>query len=1002
MPPKAQGKSRFWRKCRIYFRRFRYVVWSVTLVVVGALIYLNVVGLPDFLKRPLQQRLREKGLALEFAALRLHWSRGFVAEQVIFGASSSTTNPAVPRLTAKELELNLHLRALLTGRIQVDALALRGGKLDWTLTPTNAAVRHLVVENIETSLRLLPADRWVLDDLRGNFCGGKFFLSGSLTNASALRDLKPEPKAPGRWSRRLEDFAAFMDRVAFRTPPELRVDVNGDARDRGSFSARLSLKAADADTAWGRAEEALFLAQMFPAAAPEPYRVELSLLAKTSETRWATVTNLDVKVRILTAVTNPELAQIAGTLHASGLVTPWGAVGSTHFKASWEQNFTNPIPRLGKVEGHTDKLTTWLTRASDVDFAASWVPATQPPPAATALGFWTNLLPYQVQWHASLGALRTIALQADQIQAAGDWTPPQLTLENLQASLYRGSFTGRGQVDVLTRMAEVQAESDFEIKAFAPLLPGPSQAWLGKFTWVQPPQLRGAVTLRLPPWNRDPASPWLAEVAPTLQLAGQVALTNGSYQGVHADWATSHFTYTNSLWELPDLTIARPEGGVKIFHRANDVTRDYYFNLRSTIDLQAVLPLFDPEVRHGFALCEFGQPPVIAGELWGRWYDHESIGFRGSLALTNFAFRGQGVDAITTGLNYSNLIVECLAPRMYRGTQQLTADGIVADFHTRRTHFTNGFSTLDPGLVVHAIGPNVAEVMAPYHFGQPPTARFHGYTSMHDPHDADVTFAGEGDDFESLNFRAKHYTAQVIWKNNLLTVTNVYGDFYGGTASGWAHFVFPDQEHAQYAFGVNVTNARLSPLVADQTQKTNSLEGLLTGQLTVTNAWTDNMKSWDGSANAVLRDGLLWELPIFGVLSKPLDAIMPGVGNSRFTEAKGTFGLAKSVIYSPDLEMRSSAMRLQYRGAVDFDGNINARVIGEPLRDTPVVGPVVSTILSPVAKLFAYRITGTMKEPKSEPIYIPAPVMILFSPFQSLGELFTPAPGKTNAPVEIK
>lgn len=998
MPTKAKGKSRFWRKCRIYFRRFRLTVWCVTLAVLGALVYLNQIGLPDFLKRPLLQRLQEKGLALEFSELRLHWSRGFVAEQVRFGASSLTNNPALPRLTAREVELNLHLRALVVGRVQVDSIAMRGGKLEWSLTAPPAPEQKLRIENIETNLRLLPGDQWMLDDLRGQFCGANFFLSGSLTNASAVREWQFAPDTIGRWPERLRTLADIMERISFKVPPELRLDVNGDARDLGSFSARLALKAADADTAWGRARQVLFMAQMFPAETNELSRAELSLLANQTETRWANVTNLDVKVRLITAVTNPEIVTVMSTFRAGGVVTPWATSGSTQLKASWSQAITNPIPPAGQVQFHTDKLTTWLTRASELDFTAAWAPAANPPAPEAALGFWTNLLPYQIQWTTSIGALRTIALQADRLSVAGAWAPPALMLENIQASLYRGSLAGRAQVDVLTRAATVSGDTDFEIKAIAPLLNSQSQEWLAKFTWAQPPRLRGTVALVLPPWNDITTADWAGAVRPTLQLAAQVALTNGSYQGVHADWATTHFTYTNSLWELPDLEVARPEGGLKVFHRANDVTRDYYFKLHSTIDPQAVLPLLDAEVRPGFALCEFGQPPVITGELWGRWYDHDRIGFRGQLALTNFAFRGQLVDAVTTGLNYTNLIVECLEPRIYRGTQHLAAAGIVADFQTHRTHFTNGFSTLDPGVVVRAIGPSVTHVMEPYHFGQPPTARFNGYTSMGDPHDADVVFEGEGTDFESLNFRATRYTAKVIWKNNLLTVTNAAGDFYGGQASGWAHFVFPDQDHAQYAFGVNVTNARLAPLIADQTQKPNNLEGLLTGQLVITNAWTDNLKSWDGFGQAVLRDGLLWELPIFGVLSKPLDAIMPGMGNSRFTEATGTFGLAKSVVYSPDLEMRSSTMRLQYRGAVDFDGNLNARVIAEPLRDTPVVGPVVSTILAPVAKLFAYRITGTMKDPKSEPIYIPAPVMVLFSPFQSIGGLFSTSPAGTNAP----
>jgi hypothetical protein len=1005
MPTKAKGKSRFWRKCRIYFRRFRITVWLITLAVLGALIYLNLIGLPDFLKRPLVAKLQEHGVALEFATLRLYWSRGFVAESVRFGSASVTNDPAVPRLTAREVEFNFRKRELFRGQFQVDSIAMRGGKLEWTLTESNAPVRTLTIADMDSQLRLLPGDQWLLDDLRGRFGGADFFLRGSLTNASALRDwefARPDRTLKaGQWPARLRKLANTLDRISFTSPPELHLDVNGDARDLGSFDARLTVKAAAADTAWGQAQQILLMARVFPATSNELSRAEISLQAQAAETRWANVTNLDVKVRLITAGQHPELVDAAATFRAAGVVTPWATVGATQIKASWMHAITNPIPRSGRVELHSDSITTWLTRVADFDFSATLTSDTNRIAPDAALGFWTNLVPYQVQWSTSLGALRTLGLPADRVSCEGEWSAPVLSIANLQAMLYRGPLAGQAKLDVVTREASVAVTSAFDIQKIAPLLPKGAQTWLAKFTWAEAPRLKGAVALTLPAWT-NPAPDWQAEVRPTLRIAGQVAITNGTYQGIHGDWATTHFSYTNLIWQLPNLAVGRPEGGLRASLIANDATREYYFKLHSTIDPQAVLPLFTAEVRRGFDLCEFGQPPLIAGEIWGRWQDRDSLGFRGQIALTNFSFRGHSTDAIVSGLNYTNLIVACIEPRIWRGTQHLAAAGITADFITKRTYFTNGFSTLDPAVVVAAIGPKVAAVMAPYHFGQPPVARFHGYTSMGNPHDADVIFEGSGGDFESLKFRVSNYSAQVHWHNNLLTVTNVAGDFYGGRGAGWTQFVFPDTGPAQYAFGVNVTNARLSDLVADVTEKKNKLEGLLTGQLSITNAQTDSLNSWHGIGHAMLRDGLLWELPVFGVLSRPLDAMMPGVGNSRFTEATGNFNITQGIIRSEDLEMRSPTMRLQYRGAVNFDGLIRARVTAEPLRDTPVVGSVVSTILSPVAKLFAYRITGTMSEPKSEPIYIPKILMIPLSPFQSLGELFTTDPAKTNAPPLIK
>ena len=95
-------------------------------------------------------------------------------------------------------------------------------------------------------------------------------------------------------------------------------------------------------------------------------------------------------------------------------------------------------------------------------------------------------------------------------------------------------------------------------------------------------------------------------------------------------------------------------------------------------------------------------------------------------------------------------------------------------------------------------------------------------------------------------------------------------------------------------------------------------------------------------------------------------------------------------------------MRLQYRGTVDFDGQVKARVTAEPLRDTPILGPVVNVALWPVAKLFQYKITGTLADPKPEPLYIPKILLFPLTPFKMLEGFFTPGGLSTNAPAEIK
>ena len=112
------------------------------------------------------------------------------------------------------------------------------------------------------------------------------------------------------------------------------------------------------------------------------------------------------------------------------------------------------------------------------------------------------------------------------------------------------------------------------------------------------------------------------------------------------------------------------------------------------------------------------------------------------------------------------------------------------------------------------------------------------------------------------------------------------------------------------------------------------------------------------------------------------------------------FIIARSVIRSDDLEMRAPTMRLQYRGTADFDGQVKARVTAEPLRDTPILGPLMNVALWPVAKLFEYKITGSLAEPKLEPVFIPKILLLPLNPLRTLEELFTsPA---TKSPPESK
>ena len=76
---------------------------------------------------------------------------------------------------------------------------------------------------------------------------------------------------------------------------------------------------------------------------------------------------------------------------------------------------------------------------------------------------------------------------------------------------------------------------------------------------------------------------------------------------------------------------------------------------------------------------------------------------------------------------------------------------------------------------------------------------------------------------------------------------------------------------------------------------------------------------------------------------------------------------------------------------------VDARVTAQLLRNTPVLGSVMSVVLWPVSKIFECQVTGKLSDPVVKPVYMPAKLLLVpLHPIRTLEELFSsPA---TNAP----
>jgi AsmA-like C-terminal region len=599
-------------------------------------------------------------------------------------------------------------------------------------------------------------------------------------------------------------------------------------------------------------------------------------------------------------------------------------------------------------------------------------------------------------------------LNAAFVEAGGFWRAPELVVTNLSVGLGDGRLEANAKLNVATRELTFTNSACFDVHALDAMLTEKTRAWLAKISWTQPPSLQIGGSLILPTWTNSQPD-WRGEVLPTLVLAGQTAVTNVSVHGAVMDLVQAHFTCTKQFLDLSDLVVVQAKTRLAIDGSEDDVARNFHWHIRGAVDPESARPfLTDSNVAHGFELVKLSEPLALDVVVSGRLSDWDSLAVNGRLALTNFSVRGQRFGDVTTTVNYTNRVLAFLQPLMHTGTQAATAGSVTLDFNARLIYFTNVLSSADPEPVVRAIGPKTWKLVEPYHFLSPPTARVNGQIPLADLHGGPEMAAVDmrfdilkGAPFEWLRLKTTNIVGTLHWRGQALLLTNAAAAFYGGTADGFADFDFHvPHEGGDYHFAVNVTNVNLHALAVDLSSPSNSLEGTLAGRLVVTNASTENLESWRGFGQASLHNGLLWDIPIISIVSPVLNTVSPGLGNSRATEATGRFRIANGMMTTDSLEIRSTMTRLEYVGTIDLNQNVNAHVTAHLLRDTWVVGPLVSTALWPVSKIFEYHVTGPLQNPKSEPIFV-LPKLLLFPlhPIRTLEDFFVPGGGSvTNRP----
>ena len=1040
---------------RFCWRFARTGAVCLALFITAFFVHLHNVGLPEAVKQRLIQSLERRGWHMEYSRLRLRWMQGIVGEGLHLRPSGGGRGPELfvdridfrlSREDLRRLALTPESLVLRDGRC-VWILA-SSNEPTRSLTLESVAGTLLYAEPDRLDLSSLTA-RFHGLDLRI-----EAHLT-NITHLREIRWPKRKQTAASGVSteQALRDVAESLDRCAISPGSSLSLQLLGDLRQTNSFQAELDFKLPSLVSPWLTGTNVELWSKVVPPVnLAQPFELRWRLSAEGGRTPWGEAKDLRVEgnwaqridetlaqsgdaALVCSQLITPKLAldgfqgklhflrpsnvwdRFSVTLQAAGQEVRWpsGAVGVPTIEANVLVDAATGTPSSGdiKLEGQQARLN-----ASKIQRLAATARFSNPPTNAfwnrgedpNGVTVWTwrqpiadALIHPDAQWGVSIGGLEVPKLKVEELEMSGGWTYPEVGISRLHAVLNRGEMDAAVRLNVSNRVVSVSLTNTTDAHLLGPLLGTNAVRWLSQYGWKQPPWVRADAEIRLPDWShflsRLSASPdqvlspipWKEESIPSLRVAGQMRVGEGDFRKAEFSSASMNFYSSNQVWRLPNIVAVRPEGILELAHVSDEVTRDYSFAIRSRIDPKAIKPIIAASAHDELDLFSFEQPPLIEGEVRGRWRSPELLAVRASLQATNLSFRGESAKAVRIQtLSYTNRLFVARDLAMQREEGNATVGEAWFDLDELKLRLTNVVSAVHLAPVCRAIGPKVAEVMDDYRFDAPPTVLMNGVVdTLKRRNENDLHFDVDASLFNWKLFHLPKVITHLDWVGDRLDLTDLRGLFYGGRIRGGAHFDFSRDRGTDFRFDLHAQDVFLSQLMKAVSSKSNRVEGILECDVVITNANTRDKFTWNGYGRGELTNGLIWDIPFFALVSPVLNTFSSGLGNSRARQAIGTFGITNGVIFTSDLEIRANAMRLKTGGTVDFDKRLNARMEAELLRDMPAVGFLLSKLFWPVSKLFEFKITGTLDQPKTDQLYmIPRILLAPFHPVKTLKDIF--------------
>ena len=528
-----------------------------------------------------------------------------------------------------------------------------------------------------------------------------------------------------------------------------------------------------------------------------------------------------------------------------------------------------------------------------------------------------------------------------------------LDIREARLRVGRGELLITGRYDIAGGGFDLRLTSSLDPNLFFPSLPPEVNTALRDFRVLAPPKISARYVLS-------------AETGIVPILNGRMEFGALEFRTVPFRSIIFNFENQGPVLKVTDATIVMKDGQLTGHGQYHIETSDFSYEFESTLNPPKLLPIMFPGPRQVVEPSWFERSPHIVAAVRGDFVDPAAFAYDATLTSDRCSYRGVTLNAVSAHLKlrHNRLDVRDLVLQRNEGDVR---GQLLADFNTHRVTFALAI-TASPLELAPLLGPKAGVAMQTYRFGPRTAATTAGMVDLDVPSNSCWQAHVANDGFSYWKLAAGPATADLSLTNNTLTVANFDADFYGGKLYGKAAFSLASD--AAYQFNFVTERVAVQKMFAAIHGKPVKTTGFLTGQAALSGTGT-NLANIKGDGKLLVEDGVLWEIPAFGIVSRILDEIAPGSGSAEATKATATFTLAEEAAKTDDLKVDAGAFIFTSRGKIGFDGRLDFLVQGQFLRSLPGIN-IVTWFLS---HAFEYKIGGTVGHYSYRPVNLPKEIM---------------------------